>query len=89
MPALTSSERKKCYIARDRYFQCKNTDKNKDKNKDKNTDKNKDKKDCGQILKEYEEACPKAWVSYFNKKQIYDAYKDKLQNDGAVYTDEK
>ena len=69
MPAPDSKKRKACYEARDAYFACKETGT----------------KDCEELLKVFEEACPSAWVRYFGKKKIYDAYKERLAKDGAVY----
>ena len=73
MPAPGSKDRQKCYEAKDAYYKCKDAG-----------DEN-----CEELLKKYEEACPSAWVRYFDKKRIYDAYKEKLKNDGAVYNDTK
>ena len=69
MPAPNSKGRKVCYEARDAYFACKDAGV----------------KDCEELLKAYEDSCPSAWVRYFSKKKIYDAYKEKLSKDGAVY----
>lgn len=69
MPAPNSKNRKVCYEAKDAYFACKDAG---------NTD-------CQELLKKYEEACPSAWVRYFDKKKIYDAYKERMKKDGAVY----
>ena len=69
MPAPDSKGRKACYDARDAYFACRDAGE----------------KDCGELLKLYEKACPSAWVRYFDKKKIYDAYKERLAKDGAVY----
>merc|ERR1712189_123614 len=64
---------KKCYEARDAYYACRESGN----------------EDCEELLKLYEQACPKAWVSYFDKKQVYDAFKEKLKTNNAIYTDEK
>ena len=72
MPAPSSKGRQACYNAKDAYYKCVEDE---------------GRQNCEELLKKYEGACPSAWVRYFDKKRIYDAYKEKLQKEGAVYDD--
>lgn len=46
-------KREKCWAMRDLYFQCLDENKN----------------NCDELLKKYEQSCPKIWVEYFSIKR--------------------
>ena len=75
MAPPSREEREACWTARDSYFQCIEGDPTGEK--------------CGELMKSFEAACPARWVKYFDKKRIKDKRKEKILNDGAVYTDNK
>eukprot|EP00041_Stephanoeca_diplocostata_P008224 m.118855 g.118855 ORF g.118855 m.118855 type:complete len:93 (-) comp17227_c0_seq1:445-723(-) len=43
---------------------------------------------CAAARKDFEEACPEAWVRHFDKREVYKAYKQKLKDSGFKKLDE-
>ena len=74
--APNSSERQKCWAARDAYFQClQENGENKEK--------------CMTVLPGFEEHCPKRWVKYFMGQRRKEKLREQLEKQGAVFADEK
>ncbi|KAM9321672.1 cytochrome c oxidase assembly factor 6 homolog [Gastrophryne carolinensis] len=69
MAAPSAQERKACWDARDRYWQC--LDHNKD-----------DKSQCQELRKCFESQCPPTWSKYFDKRRDYLKYKADLEGKG-------
>ncbi|RDD44847.1 Cytochrome c oxidase assembly factor 6-like protein [Trichoplax sp. H2] len=69
MPDISATGRKACYRARDEYYECRI--------------KNPANQSlCDALKKEYHEKCLPSWVSYFDRKRIFDDYKEKLEKEG-------
>ncbi|KAK7104308.1 hypothetical protein V1264_019048 [Littorina saxatilis] len=61
-----SEERKKCWDARDEYWQCM-------------TDNNEDQTKCSAPRTQFEANCVKQWVKYFDRRRDYLKYKAKIE----------
>ncbi|XP_069460285.1 cytochrome c oxidase assembly factor 6 homolog [Ambystoma mexicanum] len=66
MSAPTAEERKVCWGARDKYWQC----------LDENGD---DFTKCQRLQSFFESSCPQQWVKYFEKRRDYLKYKEKFE----------
>ncbi|XP_060686788.1 cytochrome c oxidase assembly factor 6 homolog [Hemiscyllium ocellatum] len=69
MSAPTADERKACWGARDRYWQCLD-------------ESDKDPSECQKLRTIFEGSCPQQWIKYFDKRRDYLKYKEKLQSGG-------
>jgi len=68
-------QRTKCYTARDGLWSC--------------LDTNEDNiKKCVEFRKQFENFCPKQWVTHFDRKREYLKYKDQIENKGYEPIDE-
>uniref|UniRef100_H3A4S3 Cytochrome c oxidase assembly factor 6 homolog n=2 Tax=Latimeria chalumnae TaxID=7897 RepID=H3A4S3_LATCH len=67
MSAPTAKERKKCWEARDLYWQCL------DENKDNSST-------CQRLRNGFETNCPQQWVKYFDKRRDYLKYKEQIES---------
>ena len=74
--APNSSQRKKCWLVRDEYFQCLEAN-------------NEDKQKCASLMPNFEEHCPKRWVKYFIGLRGKEKLRAKIEKQGVVYTDDK
>lgn len=68
---VKKTERAVCYKARDAFYECSRA-------LGKDTDSK-----CQDLRKAFEDNCPAAWVSHFDKRQVYNAYKQKLVTAGV------
>lgn len=68
---LTKTERATCYDARDAFYACARA-----------AGKDAVESKCAAFRQAYESSCPQAWVRHFDKKQVYTAYKQKLNEAG-------
>ncbi|KAK7473682.1 hypothetical protein BaRGS_00035079 [Batillaria attramentaria] len=64
-----SEERKKCWSARDSYWQCL-------------ADNGEDQSKCSKLRADFENSCVKQWVKYFDRRREYLKYKEKIEKDG-------
>ncbi|XP_032881799.1 cytochrome c oxidase assembly factor 6 homolog [Amblyraja radiata] len=67
MTAPTAEERKNCWGARDKYWQCLDQ-----------TDEDFSQCQKSRIL--FEGSCPQQWIKYFDKRRDYLKYKAKIQS---------
>lgn len=73
-------ERKKCWDARDRYWECLDS---LVKSNSKDTTK------CKELRKLYENGCTSQWVKHFDRKREYLKFKEKIEKDGYEPLNEK
>ncbi|XP_078520431.1 cytochrome c oxidase assembly factor 6 homolog [Lissotriton helveticus] len=66
MTAPTAEERKACWGARDKYWQCLDETRN-------------DYSKCKTLQNNFESICPLQWVKYFEKRRDYLKYKEQLE----------
>jgi len=64
-----ADERKKCWAARDEFWQCL-------------VDNNEDASKCAKLRTQYEGSCTKTWVKYFDRRRDYLKYKEKMEKGG-------
>ncbi|XP_025104712.1 cytochrome c oxidase assembly factor 6 homolog [Pomacea canaliculata] len=69
-----SEERKKCWSARDSYWECL-------------TDNNDDSIKCSQQRALFEKCCSSQWVKHFDRKREFIKYKEKLETEGFYPAD--
>ncbi|XP_069786925.1 cytochrome c oxidase assembly factor 6 homolog isoform X2 [Narcine bancroftii] len=69
MTAPTATERKVCWGARDKYWQCLD-------------ETNEDFSLCQKFRTLFEGSCPPQWIKYFDKRRDYLKYKAKMQSGG-------
>ncbi|KAM3859283.1 cytochrome c oxidase assembly factor 6 homolog [Diretmus argenteus] len=69
MAALNAAQRKACWDARDRLWECLDT------NKDQAPP-------CQSFQKEFEASCPNQWVKYFTRRRDYLKFKEKMETEG-------
>ncbi|XP_038671638.1 cytochrome c oxidase assembly factor 6 homolog [Scyliorhinus canicula] len=69
MTAPTAQERKTCWGARDRYWQCLD-------------ESDKGSSECRKLRTVFEGSCPQQWINYFDKRRDYLKYKEKMQREG-------
>lgn len=62
-------ERAKCWGARDKYWECLDSNKSDDTQ-------------CKEFRKLYEISCSAQWVKHFDRKRNYLMYKEKIEKDG-------
>lgn len=62
-------ERAKCWGARDKYWECLDSNKSDDTQ-------------CKEFRKLYETSCSAQWVKHFDRKRNYLMYKEKIEKDG-------
>ncbi|KAL8567759.1 hypothetical protein ACOMHN_009067 [Nucella lapillus] len=64
-----SEERKKCWAARDSFWQCL-------------TDATDDASKCMAQRAHFEASCAKQWVKYFDRRRDYLKYKERIEKEG-------
>ncbi|EGD82380.1 hypothetical protein PTSG_11412 [Salpingoeca rosetta] len=64
---VSKEQRKACWAARDEYYHCCAT---------------KGKEACDDLKKKFYEQCPTAWVRHFERRHMYDQYRQKLLTQG-------
>uniref|UniRef100_UPI00398E3EB9 cytochrome c oxidase assembly factor 6 homolog isoform X2 n=2 Tax=Pristiophorus japonicus TaxID=55135 RepID=UPI00398E3EB9 len=69
MNAPTAEERKTCWGARDRYWQCLD-------------ESEKDTSECQKYRTLFEGSCPQQWIKYFDKRRDFLKYKAKMEGGG-------
>mmetsp|Transcript_19851 Transcript_19851/g.51654 ORF Transcript_19851/g.51654 Transcript_19851/m.51654 type:complete len:85 (-) Transcript_19851:290-544(-) len=69
-PNPNKAQRSACYKARDAFYECYQRIRSAGGSED----------TCTVLRKTYEGACPEAWVSHFDKKQVYRAFKQRLKD---------
>lgn len=65
----TKEERKKCWGARDQYWDCLDQNENKDGA-------------CKEFRKVYENSCAAQWIKHFDRRRNYLKFKDKIEKEG-------
>lgn len=76
----TKEERTLCWGARDKYWECLDTNKIKEAAKD---------GPCAEFRKMYEKSCSIQWVKHFDRKRSYLQFKEKIEKEGYEPLDEK
>ncbi|XP_075301605.1 cytochrome c oxidase assembly factor 6 homolog [Opisthocomus hoazin] len=69
MAAPNMEERKACWGARDRFWEC----------LERNAE---DACKCGELRLSFEARCPAQWVKYFDRRRDFLKYKKKLETEG-------
>ncbi|CDR42914.1 CYFA0S10e03774g1_1 [Cyberlindnera fabianii] len=70
------SKREQCWDARDKYYQCLETNKVDNPLEDKFAPVIK--KECSSVEKEFEANCASSWVHYFKEKYVVDLKKERF-----------
>lgn len=65
----TKEERAQCWGARDKYWECLDTNSKKESV-------------CQEFRKLYEKSCSAQWVKHFDRKRDYLKFKEKIEKDG-------
>ncbi|CAF0767967.1 unnamed protein product [Adineta ricciae] len=73
MSVIDKKYREKCWLTRDDYWKCLDTNKE-------------EKEKCLQLRQLFESSCPATWVTHFDQKREYDIFKRQLAL-GEVETD--
>ncbi|KAL0828811.1 hypothetical protein ABMA28_003724 [Loxostege sticticalis] len=68
------AQRKMCWDARDRYWECLDNENIKDSALKP--------KVCSELRRIFENSCPTQWVSHFDRKRDYNVFKEKMQKEG-------
>eukprot|EP00035_Acanthoeca_spectabilis_P022744 m.445539 g.445539 ORF g.445539 m.445539 type:complete len:85 (+) comp19240_c0_seq1:109-363(+) len=68
--SVNKEQRAACYHARDAFYACVNQARNTGATE----------AGCDALRKVYEATCPVAWVSHFDKKQVYTSFKQRLKD---------
>ncbi|CAN2391535.1 Cytochrome c oxidase assembly factor 6 homolog [Pristimantis euphronides] len=69
MTAPSAQERRACWDAKDRYWQCLE-------------DNQEDAARCQQMRQGFEGLCPRQWIKYFDKRRDYLKFKEELETKG-------
>ncbi|CAJ0950607.1 unnamed protein product [Ranitomeya imitator] len=69
MTAPSAQERKACWDARDKYWECLQ-------------DNKEDAGQCQQFRQGFEGLCPRQWIKYFDKRRDYLKFKEQLERKG-------
>jgi cytochrome c oxidase assembly factor 6 len=70
----TKEQRQLCWDARDRYWECLDSENIKD-----NSQKP---KACAELRRVFENSCPTQWVMHFDRKRDFNVFKEKMQKEG-------
>ncbi|XP_041981531.1 cytochrome c oxidase assembly factor 6 homolog [Aricia agestis] len=67
-------QRKICWDARDKYWECLDEQNIKDSSETP--------KVCSALRKVFENSCPSKWVTHFDRKRDYNVFKEKMVTEG-------
>lgn len=67
-------QRKICWDARDKYWECLDSNSIKE-----STERS---KACVEFRRIFEKSCPPKWVTHFDRKRDYNVFKEKMQKEG-------
>ncbi|XP_072946608.1 cytochrome c oxidase assembly factor 6 homolog isoform X2 [Epargyreus clarus] len=75
------AQRKTCWDARDRYWECLDDENIKDSSLIP--------KVCAELRRAFEKSCPSKWVTHFDRKRDFMVFKEKMQKEGFEPIKEK